>query len=201
MIARKGDQSGALGASPSSASHSSIRAARVPGGYVGTQLVHDSGGCTSSFMTKGAYFAVQSPQIRLHFVEVPLNDAAKRLQKHLNSAPTTPSRVLVIICVHGFPECGGYVLLEKNKFHRSKFEMTVPTRSVGGAVTFLSTACHSGYFLSPRWTTFCSVPRITSPYPSVGRLAFGIVEDLSVTLLPKRRIPILIDRKRTTHHI
>jgi hypothetical protein len=78
--------------------------------------------------------------------------------KSLNRALERSSRVVIIICAHGFEGYGGYVLLGRVKFYCSQLEMIVPTRLVGGAVTLLSTACRSGLFVSPRWTSFCPVP-------------------------------------------
>jgi hypothetical protein len=76
----------------------------------------------------------------------------------LNQALAKSARVVVIICAHGFEKQGGYVVLGREKFYSSQLEMLVPSRLAGGAVTLLSTACHSGLFVSPKWTTFCAVP-------------------------------------------
>lgn len=44
-------------------------------------------------------------------------------RKHLNSALATSSRVVVVIYAYGFPECGGYVFLGKNKSHWHRTEL------------------------------------------------------------------------------
>jgi hypothetical protein len=101
---------------------------------------------------------VHSANAEKFFTLTRTNKLCSTFRKRLNLALEKSARVVIIICAHGFEENGGYVLLGRVKFHRSELEMIIPSRLVGGAVTLLSTACHSGLFVSPRWTAFCAVP-------------------------------------------
>lgn len=83
---------------------------------------------------------------------------AREFRSRLNTALRTAARVLIIFVAHGFEENGGGVYLGRDKFFARDLQFIVPSRLSGGAVTVLTTSCHGGSFISPKWTTFVAVP-------------------------------------------
>lgn len=48
--------------------------------------------------------------------------------------------------------------LGREKFFARDLQFIVPSRLSGGAMTVLTTSCHGGSFISPKWATFAAVP-------------------------------------------
>lgn len=63
-------------------------------------------------------------------------------------------RVIVVIAAHGFEKNGGCVALGGKKFYKSDLEAFVSSHEAGADVTLLSNACHSGLFVSEKWTAY-----------------------------------------------